>query len=314
MAKSFNLATCILVLNALFAPVVQSFNPNSLRNIAHRHSTSLQWGLPMPFFASDSANEKVKEGRASITTRLPIGKLFDSRDYIFNTASNVRGYEWSVKETEELLDDLLDGARGILSTIPEGDSPTSSQDYELSQIVLIPNEWDRDLLGLGGRFDVHDGQQRLVTLCLVFAAMRERFQGTEGMEETVTELADMLKPPKTRKAEILRIELNPRDNEIVSYILKGDMEHVDKLKTHSGFIKMSKANQQIVKNFDCIANRIDTLEKEELLTLLDFIVENVYLLVCVPESAAIARNIVMGQGKGMDHEAIDDFKGLVCFR
>lgn len=39
------------------------------------------------------------------------------------------------------------------------------------------------------------------------------------------------------------------------------------------------------------------------------------VLVCIPETSRIARNIVMSQGrKGMDNEAIDDFKGLVCFR
>lgn len=43
--------------------------------------------------------------------------------------------------------------------------------------------------------------------------------------------------------------------------------------------------------------------------------ERVYLLVCIPETSRIARNIVMSQGrKGMDNEAVDDFKGLVCFR
>jgi len=44
-------------------------------------------------------------------------------------------------------------------------------------------------------------------------------------------------------------------------------------------------------------------------------VELFVVLVCIPETSRIARNIVMSQGrKGMDNEAIDDFKGLVCFR
>ncbi|KAL3934609.1 MAG: hypothetical protein SGBAC_009710 [Bacillariaceae sp.] len=265
--------------------------------------------LPLPFFASSSASEQAKEGRASITDRLPIGKLFDSRDYIFNTASNVRGYEWTIKETEELVDDLLDACSGALAM------NEIRQDYELSQIVLIPMEWDQDTLGLGSRYDVHDGQQRLVTLCLLFASMRERFRELDGMEDTVTELADMLKPPKTRKEDILRVEMHPRDNQILTNILSG-FSTVTKLAnaTPQELSKLSKPNQQIVQNYNLIASRMDTLEKDELLEFLDFIIEKVYLLVCVPESAAIARNIVMGQGKGKDHEIIDDFKGLVCFR
>jgi len=47
---------------------------------------------------------------------------------------------------------------------------------------------------------------------------------------------------------------------------------------------------------------------------LDYLVENVYMLVCIPESSTIARSLVMSQGKGKDNEPIDDFKGLVCFR
>lgn len=315
MVKPFRLiATWLLLHTVLESGDVQSFQyPNS----HGRASTTSLNGLPVPFFAqqqSSAISEQQKEGRASITTRLPIGKVFDSsRDYIFNTASNVRGYEWTLKETEELLDDLLDGAKGAFSTTTTA-TAEERQDYELSQIVLIPMQWDRDLLGLGGRYDVYDGQQRLVTLCLMFAAMRERFQVMEEEKETATELADILKPPKTRKEEILRMELNPRDNQALSYILKGDMDQVDKLISNNSLAKMSKANQQIVKNFDFISSRIGELEKEELLTLLDFMIENVYLLVCVPENAAIARNIVMGQGKGKDHEVIDDFKGLVCFR
>ncbi|CAJ1946582.1 unnamed protein product [Cylindrotheca closterium] len=286
---------------------VRSLSPPKGQNSV---STKLHMSLPLPFFASSSATEKVKEGRASITDRLPIGKLFDSRDYIFNTASNVRGYEWTIKETEELVDDLLDACSGALAM------GESRQDYELSQIVLIPMEWDQDALGLGSRYDVHDGQQRLVTLSLLFASMRERFQQLEGMEDTVTELAEMLKPPKTRKEEILRVEMNPRDNVILTNILSSNTNMVSKLAnaTTQELSKLSTPNQRIVQNYNHIASRMQTLEKDELLELLDFIIEKVYLLVCVPESAAIARNIVMGQGKGKDHEIIDDFKGLVCYR
>ncbi len=44
---------------------------------------------------------------ATVTLRLPLGTLFDGRDYIFVTESNVRGYEWTEKETDILLDDLM---------------------------------------------------------------------------------------------------------------------------------------------------------------------------------------------------------------
>jgi len=306
-------------------------------------SSGLAWNK-FPFFATqqqESSQEQLKEGQrgaasaAAITTRVPIGKLFDaSRDYIFNTATNVRGYEWTKKETEELLDDLMDAAE---------QEREKDCDYELNQIVLIPMEWDREALGLGNRYDVYDGQQRLVTLCLIFAGIRQfllQFNNSDNNDidiaETTKELAAMLSPPKTRKQDVVRIELNNRDNEILSYILTGDLEQVQAIVSHNYTQqqltkKYSNSNRQILTNYHVILARLSALEdsdlelesnsknsssftKEYVLQLLDFIIEKVYLLVCIPESAAIARNIVMGQGKGKDNEIIDDFKGLVCFR
>jgi hypothetical protein len=47
-------------------------------------------------------------------------------------------------------------------------------DYELSQIVVVPtSDWDLNELGLGNRYDVYDGQQRLVTLNLLLAGLRD---------------------------------------------------------------------------------------------------------------------------------------------
>ena len=150
----------LLLAAALMTAVTycDAFSTTSLRNsFGKRQSSIVLSAADVPFFATQMVNgEGLKEGKASITTRLPLGKIFDSRDYIFSTASNVRGYEWTTKETEELFDDLCDGAQGLLGTL-QGSGAT---DYELSQIVLIPMSWDREKFGLGSRYDVHDGQQR----------------------------------------------------------------------------------------------------------------------------------------------------------
>lgn len=184
------------------------------------------------------------------------------------------------------------------------------QDYELSQVVLVPMEWDKDLYGLGGRYDVHDGQQRLVTLCLLFASLRESFIEEKGMEDTADELANMLNPKKNRKADIERINLNKRDNEVLSHILKNELNELE----HRNLKKMTLANQRIYENYKLFEKRVGEMNKDDRIKFLDYLVENVYMLVCVPESATIARSLVMSQGKGKDNEPIDDFKGLVCFR
>lgn len=72
---------------------------------------------------------------------------------------------------------------------------------------------------------------------------------------------------------------------------------------------LSNANARIFHNFIHLSKRLSLLTTRERLRLLDYIVERVYLLVCIPETSRIARNIVMSQGrKGMDNEPVDDFK------
>jgi len=270
-------------------------------------------GLGLPFFASVAASTASEPGVATVTTRLPLGTLFDSRDYIFCTATNVRGYEWTSKETGQLFDDLCDVA------VPSASSPNpqSRGDYELSQIVLVPMEWDRTALGIGNRYDVHDGQQRLVTLCLLLAALRESFREKGESDGTVEELTAMLNPPKARKDPVLRIELRKRDNDILRRILLPDLNEKRKLNlptTVKDRKNLSLTNRRVLDNFELLLSSVTELSKDARLILLDFMLERVYLLVCVPETAMIARNIVLAQGKGMDNEPIDDFKGLVCFR
>lgn len=68
--------------------------PNGTSNASNIpfFATSLGGGTGS-FFASTPASTKSvsSEGKAaSITTRIPLGTLFDSRDYIFETMTNVR--------------------------------------------------------------------------------------------------------------------------------------------------------------------------------------------------------------------------------
>ena len=135
--------------------------------------------------ASPSSQRRFSVHYKSFPTRFH----FDFRDYIFSTVTKVRAYEWSLKEAEELFEDLLDGSNCFLA----GDA--FRRDYELSQIVVVPMEWDKELYDLGNRYNVHDGQQRLVTLCLLFVALRNSFAKDDDMDDSFMELADVLKPP-----------------------------------------------------------------------------------------------------------------------
>jgi hypothetical protein len=337
---------------------------------------------------------------ATVTHRLPLGTIFDGRDYIFVTESNVRSYEWTIKEVDLLFEDLMDAASLSMESVAIGGATSSNtatttkttslsssttastnaiiSDYELSQIVIVPtSDWDSNAFGLGSRYDVYDGQQRLVTLNLLLASLRDSFRveadelqyrsGDDGdgggmmgggkravaLSATAQEIAGMLMPVKVRKLDVRRITLRKRDNVLLEQILMGgtkinqdhdeeedDGDNADHdveedlwtsvlpSETHRYpqmttkqktllLSKLSPANARIFHNFVHLCTRLSSLSTRERLRLLDYIIERVHLLVCVPETSRIARNIVLnqqGRRKGMDNEPIDDFKGLVCFR
>ena len=259
-------------------------NSKTSTSLLSSQSSSLENINSLPFFAApafvatsstSSSSSSSTPQSATVTTRIPLGTLFDGRDYIFVTESNVRGYEWSIKETDVLLDDLMDAAlfgnlgsgggsgtdNGSVSPSPTS-TPTSTTDYELSQIVLVPtSDWDSNLLGLGNRYDVYDGQQRLVTLNLLLAGLRNAFQyeaaelltksssqntsdgnendsqsGSSGsgggkravaLAATANEISGMLMPTKVRKENVMRITLRKRDNVLLQQILMGDHDDND---------------------------------------------------------------------------------------
>ena len=122
MASALTVALAAITALATFA---SGFTPSSRAAAVYQSSsssttTALYQELPFfaaPAFTSSSTPATTTSGStggqsappqsATVTLRLPLGTLFDGRDYIFVTESNVRGYEWTEKETDILLDDLM---------------------------------------------------------------------------------------------------------------------------------------------------------------------------------------------------------------
>jgi hypothetical protein len=84
----------------------------------------------------------------------PLGKVFSS-DFEFTIPDYQRPYSWGTEQTLQLLDDLEDA----LNRSPD-------EPYFLGSIVLVRSDGSR-------RAEVIDGQQRLTTLSILFAIMRD---------------------------------------------------------------------------------------------------------------------------------------------
>jgi len=113
----------------------------------------------------------------------------------------MRSYEWGKDECLTLLTDLRDVYMPPNST---------DEDYELNQLVLIQEKRTDE----GTFYDVHDGQQRLVTLCLLFSALRDRLHefanalNDERLKKHAENIHNFLKPddPNNKYSRINRIQ------------------------------------------------------------------------------------------------------------
>ena len=96
------------------------------------------------------------------TKHLRLEQVFSkSHDYIFHITKNMRFYSWDKEEVESLFADIVDACESS-SKSKDGDS------YELNQIIALRDSYNEREI-----WEVADGQQRLVTLCLLLCALRD---------------------------------------------------------------------------------------------------------------------------------------------
>lgn len=125
-------------------------------------------------------------------------KRIFSDDYLFEIPAFQRPYSWTTEQAGELLDDLL-GTMGKDEKIEE------VAPYFLGSIVLI-----KDLLH--PRAEVVDGQQRLTTLTILIAVLREHCEdigSKSNLDKYICEKGDKFAGSEDR----FRLTLRNRDSE-----------------------------------------------------------------------------------------------------
>lgn len=225
---------------------------------------------------------------------------------MFSVRKNCRRYEWTKVEVEELWTDLLEYFDG---NYEEG--------FDINQIILYKIDSNDN----GTFYEVHDGQQRLITLCLLFAAIRDRFteiasnsslsdeDRASAMEEA-DEVTKWLVPPKPKRyAEVLRVQLRQSDSVAFDHILKGNVS-IDQIPPSPS---ESTADKHIRDHFEFFSGQLAKFELDKLCKVLDGLKEQVFLIIAIPGSPQIARSLVRNQNKGKDLEVVDEFKATVVF-
>ena len=274
-------------------------------------------------FFSENTNHMsniATEESACTIKRKPLKRLFNGeREYMFTTQRNIRDYEWTLLEVEELLEGLQE--------LNSDDSSYAANDLELNLITIRPASMSTEELKQMGNplYDVHDGQQRLVSLSLLIAAMRDcmlrwaREEGQEGDENDSRklpayskELGRAIYPTQPGLKDAARIQVRGSGGKQLDYILSKKDGRLDLPKKRERK-KLSLSEQLIIEHYEYFVKSISEMGVKATIQLWRSIQNRTYVLMCIPASLRIARNLVMGLSKGKNLEPVDEFKGMVCF-
>jgi uncharacterized protein with ParB-like and HNH nuclease domain len=213
-----------------------------------------------------------------------------SNDYLFRIPPYQRPYAWGVEEAGDLLDDFLH-AMDEMNSIEEADP------YFLGSIVLIKRDKNKP------DADVVDGQQRLTTLTILFAALRTQVDGklSEAITKRIKEEGDALANTDDR----FRLTIRERDSDFFEqYIQRADSFEPLREEDEG---QLSDAKKNIRRNALHYEKRLENLDEEKIRRLARFIDENCYLVVVstdTEKSAYRIFSVLNDRGMNLSHTDI----------
>ena len=161
-----------------------------------------------------------------------------------------RDYAWKKENVEELLGDLAEAMR------------TGESEYFIGSIVLTA--------GTGERLHVTDGQQRLATVSIMFAAIRNYFL-ENGEAERATELEGefLLSRDRRTRDSIPRLCLNAHDH---NYFESAILKRPDSQETPNADASSHKRLKNAVKTITDYVKKLASLNsKDPINALLDWV-------------------------------------------
>lgn len=164
-----------------------------------------------------------------------------------------RPYSWEKENVQELLEDLWEA-------YTEKDS-----EYFIGSLITIERERDR-------RYDVVDGQQRLTTLNLIFARLRDKITDEAAREE----LGKRILPRNvlTGEAETPRLVLRKKDQTFFrKYILES--HPFDTIQKRS---EMEKPQRHLLENLEAIDGFLNGKDQQQLKLFANYILTKVYVV------------------------------------
>lgn len=163
-----------------------------------------------------------------------------------------RPYSWTVGNVEDLLEDI------------EEAYDKNDKEYFIGSLITIEREPNQ-------RYEVVDGQQRLTTLNLILARLRERIDHADAKQE----LGKRILPRNalTGQTETPRLTLRKRDQVFFrDHVLEATPFEAEKLED----LDAPKAN--LIRNMASIDTFLKVREQKWLKLFANYILENVYVV------------------------------------
>jgi uncharacterized protein with ParB-like and HNH nuclease domain len=244
---------------------------------------------------------KAREGGGSLKTTLfaqetPLHKVF-SDDYLFTIPSVQRPYSWTTNEAGELLDDLLDFMEHY--NVTEQNVGDVEEPYFLGSIVLVKKD--------GPQAEVLDGQQRLTTLTILLAVLRD-YLGDDYASEIDSMIVQ--KGSKIRNiADTYRLCLRNRDSD---FFKVGIQERGATQNLNAGTPVKTDSQKAIRDNALYFLERLNELEPQTVKALPGVIATLCYIVVVsTPNFDSAFRIFTVLNDRGLDLMTSDIFKAQV---
>jgi uncharacterized protein with ParB-like and HNH nuclease domain len=188
-----------------------------------------------------------------------IMKIF-SEDYVFSIPYYQRPYSWTHEEALALLQDLLDAIG------EEKDNPDNINPYFLGSIVLIKSENNPEA-------KIIDGQQRLVTLTILFSAIRYLVNGEKSKEisDLIYEKGSSIRGTTDR----YRLTVREKDNDFFRKYIQ-DGTHIEEIYN---LRNLTDSCENMRQNMIKLIDKLKELTEEQRCLLAYYITTSCFLVV-----------------------------------
>lgn len=221
-----------------------------------------------------------------------VGKLFHSGDYEFEIPEYQRPYAWGVEESLQLLSDLS----GALERDTE-------EPYFLGSIVLVKAPGDP-------RSEVIDGQQRLTTLTILLALLRDLVDN-QSLQQSIHKLIETEALEWDNVPAKPRLRIRPRDTRFFAdYVQKPGATQA--LIGLSDNVPETDSQKKIRDNARALHEELAGWDQEQLTQLFKLIGGRAYLVtVSTPDLNSAYRIFSVMNARGLPLSPQDIFKSQV---